>query len=744
MVYSNKYKFRKLRGTVQDSINEERARQNADFNRKLKNAEDSMKAIYPEEYQKIRSRYFGNGNNLGLIGSQYNYIHDMITRRSDDQMKKYYNELNDYFIKQNGTEPGYMLPGVDVHGEYNPQGKIRDLTVVTPNSDYLNTVSANNAKQSVYNSDAGRFNAGYEERLRDENPTAYDTWERAQNSPIVTAMEFSPLFPVVAGVKAAIASDAPQASGVDVGMNAAFAALPAIGIGAAKLPKIIDNISRFSFKVPNDPNRYYRIVGKSGDPIGDAIKSGVIRGPGATEELADATRKALRSNNEGRFLLTKAHEYPMFSKGKPWSGSTARAARDRGTKPIIIRSKSDTGPIVWEQSNIDFRHKGHNGIYRPNYYGDNNASPTQFFEYFEPLKIGYIRRDFPKSNVPSSNFMGYVKRVDGGPWKSDISIDSKRFGEYIGDEGEQTVFIDHDNNNKVLKVYNDTYLKNINEANKMANEYQNRRNAIPLQEPIRYIGTVDDSGYIYPVFSQNKLKEIGDIDYQNIIKNELKKYGYIGDGINTNFTDGNKTLIDIKPENIGIDKNGSIKFIDVDNYRRDGSTMGEFADGGIHIKESHRGRLTRLKERTGKSEEELYRTGDKHTRQMITFARNARKWKHADGGDVPPFKSFDDWYRSIYHNATDTTDYNLRRAYELAPIGELEAWRLDPDKNHLHTGYWNGDVYEFMKSKDHPTVNYELDWYNSPDADDFRSRYMLDTTTGNYKYVPRYKVKVTF
>ena len=55
--------------------------------------------------------------------------------------------------------------------------------------------------------------------------------------------------------------------------------------------------------------------------------------------------------------------------------------------------------------------------------------------------------------------------------------------------------------------------------------------------------------------------------------------------------------------------------------------------GGIHIKPSHRGRLTELKKRTGKSEAELYRTGSAATRKMITFARSARKWnKHSMGG----------------------------------------------------------------------------------------------------------------
>ena len=62
----------------------------------------------------------------------------------------------------------------------------------------------------------------------------------------------------------------------------------------------------------------------------------------------------------------------------------------------------------------------------------------------------------------------------------------------------------------------------------------------------------------------------------------------------------------------------------------------EFATGGhkIHIKPSHRGRLTELKKRTGKTEAELYRTGGPAVRKMITFARNARKWKHEEGGPL--------------------------------------------------------------------------------------------------------------
>ena len=59
--------------------------------------------------------------------------------------------------------------------------------------------------------------------------------------------------------------------------------------------------------------------------------------------------------------------------------------------------------------------------------------------------------------------------------------------------------------------------------------------------------------------------------------------------------------------------------------------------GNIHIKPSHRGRLTELKKRTGKSEAELYNDGNPAHKKMVVFARNARKWKHGDGGPLDKY-----------------------------------------------------------------------------------------------------------
>ena len=70
-------------------------------------------------------------------------------------------------------------------------------------------------------------------------------------------------------------------------------------------------------------------------------------------------------------------------------------------------------------------------------------------------------------------------------------------------------------------------------------------------------------------------------------------------------------------------------------YEKAGNKYGIFGGGGgIHIKPSHKGRLTELKRRTGKTEAELYNDGNPAHKRMVVFARNARKWKHSDGGSL--------------------------------------------------------------------------------------------------------------
>lgn len=77
--------------------------------------------------------------------------------------------------------------------------------------------------------------------------------------------------------------------------------------------------------------------------------------------------------------------------------------------------------------------------------------------------------------------------------------------------------------------------------------------------------------------------------------------------------------------------------VDIRNFWS--SVTNQNASGGhIHIKPSHRGRLTELKERTGKTEAELYNDGNPAHKRMVVFARNSRKW-HGDGGLLDKFSS---------------------------------------------------------------------------------------------------------
>lgn len=180
------------------------------------------------------------------------------------------------------------------------------------------------------------------------------------------------------------------------------------------------------------------------------------------------------------------------------------------------------------------------------------------------------------------------------------------------------------------------------------------------------------------------------------------------------------------------------------------------AEGGpINIKKKNRGKFTESANRAGMGVQEYARhilaNKDKYSSTLVkraNFARNAAGWKHAEGGPIKNIP-FEDWYKTVPIDRNDTTAYNLRRAYELAPFDELEAWRtssvkdLNSGKNHLRSVYLNPDtgIYEFMKSKNHPTLHFETDWYNSndPEAIKFRNNYNLDMSGDYYKYVPKKK-----
>ena len=125
-----------------------------------------------------------------------------------------------------------------------------------------------------------------------------------------------------------------------------------------------------------------------------------------------------------------------------------------------------------------------------------------------------------------------------------FKIENPRFGDFIGEGSEQTVFVN--------------WFK---------------RNKVPFQEKLKFEGYVQDGDNLFPVYSQNRINPIGDISYfkwekdiMPIIKKKLKEKGF-----DESFYNGKIHLNDISPSNIGYDSKGNLKFFDVDAYKKGGT-----------------------------------------------------------------------------------------------------------------------------------------------------------------------------
>lgn len=117
---------------------------------------------------------------------------------------------------------------------------------------------------------------------------------------------------------------------------------------------------------------------------------------------------------------------------------------------------------------------------------------------------------------------------------------------------------------------------------------------------------------------------------------------------------------------------------------------------------------------------------------------------------------FQVYLQSLPENQRDSTNYRVRDYWEYngRPKNFEEAKRKgmfieqeDFDNSGKSLGKsWHGFTVaenpntgelEFMKSSSHPTIQKELDWYNSDDGSEFRSQYELVKTEPYYKYVKR-------
>lgn len=118
--------------------------------------------------------------------------------------------------------------------------------------------------------------------------------------------------------------------------------------------------------------------------------------------------------------------------------------------------------------------------------------------------------------------------------------------------------------------------------------------------------------------------------------------------------------------------------------------------GTIHIKPENRGKLTALKERTGKTEAELWAEGNPAVRKMITFARNARKWSHENGGPLSG-------NNGTYYLNNPFIDYNNRQGAPYVDYSQ-DDWNDFIRSLSLQKGVSQDDVLEQNQSINLPEI----------------------------------------
>lgn len=129
--------------------------------------------------------------------------------------------------------------------------------------------------------------------------------------------------------------------------------------------------------------------------------------------------------------------------------------------------------------------------------------------------------------------------------------------------------------------------------------------------------------------------------------------------------------------------------------------------------------------------------------KRIVSAYNMAVKLQNGGKPKDPFEVF---LTSLPTNLQDTTNYRMRDYWEYnnRPKDFNEAiqkgmFTQEQDGWHAYSVQENpatGEI-EFMKPSSHPTLQKELDWYNSDEASDFRRKFELVKTEPYYKYVKR-------
>ncbi len=142
-----------------------------------------------------------------------------------------------------------------------------------------------------------------------------------------------------------------------------------------------------------------------------------------------------------------------------------------------------------------------------------------------------------------------------------------------------------------------------------------------------------------------------------------------------------------------------------------GGLIPEYKRGGIHIKPKNRGKFTAYKKRTGKTTEEALHSSNPHVRKMAQFAKNARKWKHADGGEIDNILNKAGTYAPIAYNIgqglfgkaeqLNPSDYYNPYENQVMSLMRSRRYNVDPEleANRMATANYYKNLREGAPSK---------------------------------------------
>ena len=205
-------------------------------------------------------------------------------------------------------------------------------------------------------------------------------------------------------------------------------------------------------------------------------------------------------------------------------------------------------------------------IFNPNQARLIDESPRLSFQ--ERQGIPKVERNFRTHGHDYSNPADYGRLYQG----RSVNPESSRFGSFIDDGSEASVFQDPDNPNMVLKVNTDWR----GSLQDFFDKYITKRNRVPFQKPLIVRGRTQEG---FPVFNQEKVTPMTDEQYlQNLprIREMLHQKGFVGDLDQGYISNEDMTIGDFNPGNVAFDSKGNIVFIDIDAYKKGGKLNKRF------------------------------------------------------------------------------------------------------------------------------------------------------------------------